>query len=333
MNKYLRFLLCVILVISVTNCSKDTKDEPMLSPKNISVKDAYNRMRDNYDVYLDSLFFFPDNPLKATEADRAVFRDETFWPAKFAMPDLLTDNSVEAMRRTFNFLRYTVHTKAFAKGLRNVILVDRGRMIDYREVMEVLRNFNYTTTFQIDESKNSNALVSGLGDDIPENHIPIDATTIPTSFDPTFGSHPTWIKMFKNHITSIGEGSIGSARNKYNYGLSGGMIQLVFHEMLHNICYTHGLGTSEYIEDNLKGKFDDKLFKDVNYGVQDVFFRMYNSYFGLTPSLQNYTLDRVGIISIDSAGVEAGHTNFPMDFYKDPKGAEKNDFYMVVPNS
>ena len=249
------------------------------------------------------------------------------------MSNKLTDKSVESMRRTFNFLRYVVHTKAFAKGLKNVILVDRGRMIDYREVMEVLRNFNYTTTFSVDTTKNSNALISGLGEDIPENHIPLDAAKIPASFDPTFGAHPTWIRLFKNHITAVGDNAIGTSRNKFNYGLNGGMIQLIFHEMLHNISYTHGLGTKEYIEENLEGKFEDKLFKDVNYGVQDVFFKIYNTYFGLTPSLQNYLLDRVGIITLDSVGTEAGHTNFPMDFYQDPKGSNKTDFYTLIANN
>ena len=95
----------------------------------------------------------------------------------------------------------------------------------------------------------------------------------------------------------------------------------MFHEVLHNLSYTHNSGTEEYIQAMPDGKLEGVEIGDVNYGVQRAFMRVYNTYFGMTPALPEYDFDSRNLVDGDE-----GHSNFPMRFYRLPAGRNAGHF-------
>lgn len=259
-------------------------------------------------------FYLPDDPTQMTAADRAKFMDPTVWPVEFQLRDDYPKETMEVMRRAMNFLRYAVHTKAFAHILKERVLLDRGQIADYREVLLAVRKLNQTFTIRVNTEANVNtgAWYAVVGGGVVSGVRVPPGGAIPANFDPLFGiggrtdlgvttswsyvgapSFDYAIPKGANgqidpdktgYFNGLGNWTMGPSRQWFSPGIDYITIQLLSHEMLHVVGYTHSDATNLAAlagwPRNSSGdpELDGVGWKDVNYGVGQLLTTLFAHY-------------------------------------------------------
>lgn len=325
-----------------------------------------------YDAFInnnpcDNWFYFPDDPRQMTAADKARFLDPNFWPVELKISDDYPAESLEAMRRAMNFMRYAVHTKAFAHTLKEKIILDRGQIVDYREVLLAIRAMDYPVSIQVNKSKtvNDNAWYAAVRDAVVKGIRIPPAGNIPSNFDPTFAmpdagatitpsprftgpAAASFIKSFDSadqmaQVLGMGATSFGVNRKWFNYGVDTVILQLLPHEVLHVVGYTHSnLDTANTAtwpkNSNGVSVINNTPITDVNYAVGLALSDLYGVYFGyknidyagkynynfVNPKFVTYSSSDARSTQVDSIGLPKWYyattenLHFPMNYYGAP---------------
>ena len=331
-----------------------------------------NNMLLKYDDFInnnpcDNWFYFPDDPREMTAADWARFKDPNFWPVELKISDEYPAESLEAMRRAMNFMRYAVHTKAFAQILKEKIILDRGQIVDYREVLLAIRAMDYPITIQVNKTKtvNDNAWYATVRDAVVKGVRIPPAGSIPSNFDPTFAMPDTgalvtpsprftgpaaasFVKSYDSadqmaQVLGMGATSFGLNRKWFNYGVDIVILQLLPHEVLHVVGYSHsGLDATNTANwpKNASGQasINGTPISDVNYAVGMALSDLYGVYFGyknidfqgkynynfVNPKFVTYSATDAKSSQLDSLGLPKWQYNttenmyFPMNYYGAP---------------
>jgi hypothetical protein len=259
-------------------------------------------------------FYLPDDPTQMTAADRAKFMDPTVWPVEFQVRDDYPKETMEVMRRAMNFMRYAVHTKAFAHILKEKVLIDRGQIADYREVLLAVRKMNQTFTIRLNTDANvsTGAWYAVVGGGVVSGVRVPPGGAIPANFDPLFGiggRTDLGVTTSWNYVgapsydyaipkgadgqidpartgsfNGLGNWTMGPSRQWFSPGIDYLTIQLLSHEMLHVVGYTHSDSTNRAAlagwpkNANGNAELDGVGWKDVNYGVGQLLTTLFAHY-------------------------------------------------------
>jgi hypothetical protein len=288
----------------------------------------------------DNWFYFPDDPRNMTAADKAKFLDPTVWPVEFEFSDDFPPETLEAFRRNLNMIRYIIHTKAYAHILKDYILMDRGQIVDYREALLAIRTMKAKITIKPSSNfYDGNWYAVVRGSVVNGVRVPL-AANLPSNFDPTFGLTNASIEASRSmigppsvgfrrkdatvldkDITVLGFGAdaMGPNRAWYNKGFHIWIFQLLPHEILHVVGYTHsGLdatNTSLWTDVTKDGR----VIKDVNYALGPAIDKLAGYYYKswwTNTTMRNYTF----VPSFPIFDVPTFYsTKTPVDSFGNPK--------------
>ena len=261
-----------------------------------------------------SWFYLPDDPTQMTAADKTNFMDPSVWPVEFQVRDDYPKETMEAIRRALNFIRYAIHTKAFAHILKERVLMDRGQIVDYREVLMAVRKMNQTFTIRVNTDSNvaAEAWYAGVGSGVVNGVRVPPGGSVPPNFDPLFGiggrtnlevttswnyvgapSFDYAIPKGSNGLidptqegsfSGLGNYTMGPSRLWFSPGIDYLTIQLLPHEMLHVAGYTHSDSSNLSAmagwpkDSNARPVLDGVAWSDVNYGVGQLLTSLLGSY-------------------------------------------------------
>lgn len=353
--------ICACLLLSA--CSKDesvhvvdpVKNIGNLSALTLDLKNAATR-RDSviakvaiadihYEKFLNTLTYFPNNPADMTAADKARFEDPTFWPVNLYIPSKIPVKELgattwsserievpvevqESLTRSMNFLRYIIHTKMFAQVLGDYLIADRGRLVDTRELLIILREGFNRINLELTIDKNQAMSWHGMVRNAPSVRIEATDVSIPTGFTPKLWDRQT-CNTYNRHVSmeKLLDNLDYNNFEWFDYGVGLNIGAMIAHEVIHNMGYTHAddLNKNNVYQYFTKEKDSDGInfmkefpkkreFEDPSYAIQNAIYNMFSTYFNHGAWKGKYESRRVNITPKET-GDQKKYTAFPMNFY------------------